>query len=108
MTVEIGCVQDRDANRIGLKRGSRTRQRGERTEQSRATGESQKIAASMIGMGETLRKASESLLGNQSPVQGKRAMHSVGSARCADRTPQRGVPTLLFLARPIRRYNYVG
>jgi len=45
MTVEIGCVQDRDANRIGLKRGSRTRQRWKSTEQSRATGESQKIAA---------------------------------------------------------------
>src|SRR5206468_12336988 len=45
MTVEIGCVQDRDANRIGLNRGSRTRQRWKSTEQSRATGESQKIAA---------------------------------------------------------------
>ena len=43
MTVEIGCVQDRDANRIGLKRGSRTRQRWECAEQSSPASELQEI-----------------------------------------------------------------
>ena len=43
MTVEIGCVQDRDANRLGLKRGSRTRQRWECAEQSSSAGELQEI-----------------------------------------------------------------
>src|SRR4029077_12650499 len=44
MAVQIRRVQDRDANCVRLKRGSGTRQRRKSTEQSRATGESQKIA----------------------------------------------------------------
>jgi hypothetical protein len=44
MAVQISRVQDRDADCVRLKRGSGTRQRRKSTEQSRATGEFQKIA----------------------------------------------------------------
>jgi hypothetical protein len=37
--MEIGCVKDRDANRIGLMRGSRTSERWKCAEQSRPASE---------------------------------------------------------------------
>jgi hypothetical protein len=44
MAMQIRRVQNRDAEGVWLKRGSGTRERRKSTDQSRATGESQKIA----------------------------------------------------------------
>ena len=46
MTVQIRRVQDRNANRVGIERGSSARERRDRADQSRLTGEFQKFAAS--------------------------------------------------------------
>src|SRR2546423_10720239 len=45
VAVQIRRVQDRDADGVRLKRGSSTGQRRKSTEQSRATGEFQKVAS---------------------------------------------------------------
>jgi hypothetical protein len=44
MTVQIGCVQDRDANGVGFNRGSGTSERRACTEQSGLARELQKIS----------------------------------------------------------------